>query len=117
MVNNCSNCGFCCRLFLINLTEEEYKSGKFKTQLEEFGLIENFQSAASCGANILKKKKNGSCVYLKDNSCSIYRIRPKVCREFFCTSKLKKFRKMNKLIEKKQSDLRVSNTTCIEVLA
>jgi len=100
MLNDCSQCGLCCRLFLINLSKEEYKSGKYKTQLEEFGLIDNFKSASTCGANILKQKEDGSCVYLKDNKCSIHKIRPQACRDFFCTSKSsKKFEKMIKQIK------------------
>lgn len=105
MINDCSQCGLCCRLFLINLTEEEYKSKKFKTQLGEFGLIEDFKKASSCGANILKQKEDGSCTHLKDNKCSIHKIRPQACRDFFCTSKLKKFKGMIELIKEKQSGL------------
>lgn len=98
MINKCSQCGLCCRLFLVNLAEEEYLSGKYRTQLEEFGLINDFDKAAACGANILKQKKDGDCIYLRENKCSIHKIRPQICREFFCTSKLKKFRKMIKQI-------------------
>jgi len=89
----------------VNLTEEEYQSGKYKTQFEEFGLIDNFYTAVTCGANIIKQKEDGSCIYLKGNKCSIYKIRPQVCREFLCTSKLKKFRKMIEQIEKKRASL------------
>jgi len=89
----------------VNLTEEEYQSGKYKTQFEEFGLIDDFHQAAACGANILKQKEDGNCLYLQGNKCSIHRIRPQVCREFFCTSKLKKFKKMVKQIEKKRANL------------
>jgi Fe-S-cluster containining protein len=78
----------------VNLSEEEYKSGKYKTQFEEFGLIDNFTRASACGANTLKQKENGSCIYLEENKCSIHKIRPQVCRDFFCGSKLKKFKKM-----------------------
>ncbi|PIP74661.1 MAG: hypothetical protein CO135_01310 [Candidatus Levybacteria bacterium CG_4_9_14_3_um_filter_35_16] len=102
MKNDCTRCGICCRLFVINLTEKEYKSGKYKTQFEEFGLIDNFRKANSCAANTLKQKENGSCVYLKDNKCTIYKIRPQACREFFCTSKEKRFKKMIRQIKKKQ---------------
>jgi len=90
----------------VNLTEAEYQSGKYKTQLEKFGLIDNFHQAAACGANILKQKKDDHCLYLKGNKCSIHKIRPQVCREFFCTSKLKKFRKMIEQIEKKRASLK-----------
>lgn len=106
MTNRCSQCGLCCRLFLVDLTKEEYQSGKYKTQLEEFGLIDNFHKAVECGANILKQKRDGSCVYLKKNKCFIYKVRPQICREFFCTSKLKKFRKTTEKIEKKRASLR-----------
>jgi len=102
MIDKCSQCGLCCRLFLINLSKEEYQSGKYKTQFEELGLIDNFCRASACGANTLKQKKDGSCIYTKANKCSIHKIRPQVCREFFCTSKLKKFRKMIDQIEEKR---------------
>lgn len=103
MINKCSSCGTCCSLFLINLSEEEYKSGKYKTQLKEFGLINDFYQATACGANIIQQKKDGSCIYLNANKCSIHKTRPQVCREFFCTSKLKKFRKMVEMIEKEKA--------------
>ena len=90
----CSACGVCCKLFLINLTEEEYKSGKYRTQFESFGLINDFTEAEMCGANIIEQKEDGSCFYLKDGKCSIHDTRPKACREFFCTSKNKKFKAM-----------------------
>ena len=94
MVNKCFECGTCCKLFLITLTEEEYKSGKYKTQFEKFGLIKNFKKAEGCGANMIKQKKDGSCIYLKSSKCSIHQIRPKSCRELFCASKNKRFKDM-----------------------
>lgn len=102
MINKCLECGVCCRLFLINLSEEEYKSGKFKTQLEEFDLINDFKKASMCGVKILKQKKDGCCIYLKAKKCSIHKLRPKVCREFFCASKSKKFKSMIQQVEKKK---------------
>ena len=106
MIDKCSLCGICCRLFLINLSEEEYQSGKYKTQFEELGLIDDFHKASACGANTLKQKENGNCIYLLGNRCSIHKIRPQVCREFFCTSKLKKYKKMIEQIEKKRAVLK-----------
>jgi Fe-S-cluster containining protein len=99
MTDTCSQCGLCCRMFLINLTEEEYRSGTYKTHLQKFGFIADFRKATGCGANILKHKEDGECIYLKENKCSVYNIRPSACREFFCTSKQKKFRTMIKQID------------------
>lgn len=99
MKDKCSQCALCCSLFLVNLTEEEYRSGKFKTQFEEFDITDDFHKAAAYGANILKQNKDGNCIYLKGIICSVHKTRPQACREFFCSSKLKKFRKMIKQIK------------------
>lgn len=96
----CNQCGQCCKLFLINLSKEEYKSGKYKTQLAEFGTNDNFKEASACGANILAQNKDGSCIYLQDNKCAIHLTRPQVCRNFFCNSKATKFKTMITQINK-----------------
>lgn len=106
MTKKCSQCGICCRLFLINLSEKEYRSGKYKTQFVEFGLVPDFSKAITCGANLLKQRKNGSCIYLKNNLCSIHEIRPQVCRNFFCASGLKKHKNMIKAIDEKRVSLK-----------
>ena len=103
-MDDCKLSGVCCRIFYINLDEEEYKSKKFKTQFEELGFIENFSDAQEYGANILSKNDDGSCIYLKDNICSIHNSRPKVCREFFCTSTDPKFKDMVSQVNKKKTE-------------
>jgi len=100
MEEECDQCGVCCKLFMINLTEEEYKSGKYKTQFESFGIINDFQEAEMCGANIIQQKEDESCIYLKDKNCSIHNIRPQSCRNFFCNSKDPQFQSMIKKIKK-----------------
>jgi len=98
MASSCSQCGLCCRLFLINLSKEEYQSRTYKTQFDEFGHINNFKKASFLGANLLKQKEDGGCIYLEKNRCSIHQKRPQVCRVFFCNSKLDKFKSMIKKI-------------------
>jgi Fe-S-cluster containining protein len=94
VTNSCSQCGACCKLFLINLSEKEYRSGKYKTQFGKSVTFKDFKKAASCGAATLKQKPDGSCIYLKNNHCSIHKTRPEVCRGFFCSSKLSKYQTM-----------------------
>jgi Fe-S-cluster containining protein len=89
---------------LINLAEKEYLSKKYKTQFGKLGKIKDFKKAAQCGAATLKQKKDGSCIYLKNNRCSIHSIRPKVCRSFFCSSKLKKHQPMIAQLQKAQGE-------------
>ena len=82
----CSQCGVCCKLFVINLNKEEYNSKKYKTVFEEFGHFP-WKEAEMIGANLLVQKEDGkTCVYLEDNKCSIHKKRPIVCRNFYCTS-------------------------------
>tara|TARA_Y100000310_G_scaffold317192_1_gene369778 strand:- start:121 stop:423 length:303 start_codon:yes stop_codon:yes gene_type:complete len=95
----CDQCGKCCKLFLINLTEKEYKSKQYKTQFEEFGLTKDFKEAEMTGANIITQKADGSCIYQENNRCTIHENRPEACRAFFCKSKNKKFQGMIKIIE------------------
>jgi Fe-S-cluster containining protein len=99
MINKCQRCGTCCRLFFINLSEEEYQSGQYETYFKKIGNIENYSEAKKCGANILAKNKDGSCIYLKNKKCSIYSYWPRVCRNFFCSSKNKKWDKMIMMVK------------------
>ena len=88
----CDQCGTCCKIFLINLNEEEYRSGNFKTQFSEF--VSDFELASFSGANTLAQKEDGSCIYLKDQLCSIHMTRPLVCRDFFCDTTEERFQGM-----------------------
>lgn len=97
MIKKCDQCGECCKLFFINLNEEEYKSGKFKTVFGD-RLTLKFSEIRNCGANFLAKREDGSCIYLKDNNCSIHKNRPQVCRKFFCKLSNKKYEKMREII-------------------
>ncbi len=93
----CSQCGVCCKLFYINLSKEEYSSGKYKTQFDEFEFVDDFEEAELCAANIITQKEDGSCTYLKKGKCSIHGTRPRACRNFFCADP--NFETMNKKIK------------------
>lgn len=98
--NKCDQCGTCCKIFYINLNEIEYNSKQYKTVFSDEVVFDDFTEAGECGANFLDKNDDGSCIYLKDNSCSIHAKRPQVCRAFFCDSKDKEFDEMHRLIAK-----------------
>lgn len=105
MTNSCTSCGICCKLFLINLSQKEYESREYKTMFQDDGFIENFKQAQNCGANLLAKKTNGDCIYLSNKRCSIHDTRPRVCRQFFCTSRNKKFVGMQKIVDKEKGSV------------
>jgi putative endonuclease len=114
MEDKCFECGECCKLFLIDLTEDEYKSRDFKTQFDKFDFIEDFNLAKECGANIIEQDSAGSCIYLENGKCSIHQKRPESCKEFFCTSKDKKFKDMIKEINKVKKAWHVYLLECMD---
>ena len=67
----CKLCGFCCKLYYIQLKEDEL-NGKYRIVYDK-----------NLGFT-LAKKMDGSCVYLKDKKCTIYHDRPKSCRNYIC---------------------------------
>jgi Fe-S-cluster containining protein len=93
-MSKCNQCGVCCKLFLINLNEDEYFSRKYVTEHIYHPEITNFSEVEDYGLNFIKQNIDGSCFYLKDNNCSIHEVRPAVCREFFCTTTEPKFQQM-----------------------
>ena len=98
-MTNCSKCGVCCKLFLINLSEEEYRSRKYKTMFRQFESENDFKQAEEDCTNILDKNEEDSCIYLKNNLCSIHESRPKSCIAFFCKSNSEQFKEMIKIIK------------------
>jgi Fe-S-cluster containining protein len=70
----CNNCGVCCRIQPpeVDLNEQKaieakgYK--KFLTEQDEAGL------------RWVKRNKDGSCIFLENNKCKIYPVRPTICK-------------------------------------
>jgi len=76
MIRSCSQCGICCRMFFINLNQKEWESGAYETLAKSPEVDDQFHSVQEYGGNILRQKKDGSCIYLKNNACSIHTRRP-----------------------------------------
>lgn len=80
----CERCALCCgdtedkiRSILLLKTEADRISKKTLTGLDKFAeKIEGFEPYIYQ----MRKTEDGKCVFLRDNSCSIYQIRPLICR-------------------------------------
>ncbi len=103
--HTCDRCGICCKHFLINLDEHEYRSGKYQLIFGDIDLIDDFELASECGANLLAKNEEGGCIYLQNNRCSIHADRPKVCRDFFCKSDDQRYHKMIESIQRSKAKI------------
>lgn len=67
---SCSLCGNCCRFRYTPITQVD------KDLLEAAGYTGYTEDGKSL------KRENGRCMFLKDDSCTAYDSRPKVCRDF-----------------------------------
>jgi Fe-S-cluster containining protein len=80
----CSRCALCCgdtknrkRSILLLQIESGCISQKTSKTLDEFAeKVEGFEPYVYR----MKKNSDGKCVFLKNNLCSIYGIRPLICR-------------------------------------
>lgn len=67
---NCAGCRKCCLGDTITLLPGD-DPGRYKTKLVD-------------GERVLRKKKDGNCVYLGSRGCTIYGSQPRMCRAFDC---------------------------------
>ena len=80
----CERCALCCgdarnrvRSILLLKIETDYISRKTSKSPDEFAeKVEGFEPYTYR----MKKTNDGKCLFLKDNSCSIYETRPLICR-------------------------------------
>jgi Fe-S-cluster containining protein len=80
----CTQCGKCCTGFpgFTWVSEEESRAiaGFLEITVEEF--IATFTRRVLGKLALKEVDPSWSCVFLKDNRCSIYPVRPKQCRTF-----------------------------------
>jgi len=84
----CFRCGNCCRLWVFLTGEEADRiTGHIKLARNEF-TIEYWDRSVSSEECLVIRQQDGACFFLKDSDdrrekyCSIYELRPGVCREF-----------------------------------
>lgn len=84
---SCNNCIDCCGALSVVSNEEfkkinkQLKSPRWKSQLE--GAKNRYRKRAA-----IKEYTDLRCPFQNNNRCTIYEIRPKVCREFHCSPEL-----------------------------
>lgn len=87
---NCNNCTDCCGMLSI-ISEQEFK--KIKKQLKTPQWRSQYQGAKSRFIERNKKKDvvDLRCPFQHSGRCTIYTLRPTVCREFHCSPSLNKW--------------------------
>ena len=78
---DCTQCANCCRVSEVGITDRDIdKLAKFIGVTREEFLRDSTQSDEA-GDLILRKTEAG-CVFLKDNLCTVYEARPQNCANF-----------------------------------
>ena len=78
-------CGECCIKYFVMLSKKDI--ARIKRKYEEEFFVEKDIFLPKSSPYVLKKKENSWCVFLKKDKrrnfiCTIYNIRPAVCREY-----------------------------------
>lgn len=78
---DCTKCANCCRVTETGIDERDVQRlAKFLgASPDEF--LRDYSAKAEDGELILKRDENG-CVFLKDNLCTVYEARPQNCANF-----------------------------------
>jgi len=86
MKKTCLKCGFCCWKYeVIPLSDDEVKSGKFKTRINPNFLKELAVSVKNMYILVLGRKKRVCCYFVADKKlCLIHDGKPNACKIFFC---------------------------------
>jgi Fe-S-cluster containining protein len=80
----CIKCGICCgdtkeKIRHVLLLDLEVKEVSEKTSLEVTDFSFKIEEKKPYSFE-MKKNENGKCLFLRDNSCTIYDFRPLICR-------------------------------------
>ncbi len=79
----CTGCGECCRLpgGKVEITPEEARTIAHYLRLEYSDFTSRFCSGTETGYHLLDNWQ-GHCIFLQENGCRIYPVRPLQCRTF-----------------------------------
>ena len=88
---SCNGCTACCR-------------NQWVLLFPEYGdRVENYDTIEVNGHHFLNQLDNGDCVYLGENGCTIYDVRPAICRDFDCRKDFLSLTRDQRRVQNRQS--------------
>ncbi len=80
---SCKRCGNCCRVpGFVHISKTEGKRIAEFLKLDFLDFKKKYTEWILFVGRVLKGNEDSSCIFLKDNSCMIYPVRPEQCRTF-----------------------------------
>jgi len=85
----CKKCGTCCRWGgYVHLTNDDIKNISSFLDIEENEFVDKYTVLTANRQGLSLSEKNDNCVFLNENKCEIYPVRPQQCIDFPKTWKL-----------------------------
>lgn len=79
----CQQCGNCCRApGFVHLSKTEAKQIADFLKLSCFDFKKKYTEWVLFAGRVLKGTGEASCIFLENNKCAIYPVRPEQCRTF-----------------------------------
>lgn len=101
---NCGSCSACCRRELVALVDgdnlADYPDARQLASLDaSIGLKQVLPTATGW---VIPHGNDGACIYLKEDKCSIYEKRPKMCRVFSCVKWVQRIKETTTRAERRR---------------
>lgn len=79
----CVKCGACCKWEgVVVLTPEDIKRIAEHLSVNESEFLEEYTKKHGKDTVLINKPESSSCIFLKDNECSVWDVKPKQCADF-----------------------------------
>src|SRR5579863_4003906 len=79
--NDCSQCGNCCRVATVRITERDVERLLRHLGMGRSEFLATYTVESEDEGRILRRKEEG-CVFLEGNLCRVYEARPDTCQRF-----------------------------------
>lgn len=80
----CTECGRCCSGFpgAVWISEEETAAIANYLNITKTQFLQQYTRRIDGKLSLIERENNYECIFLKENRCSIYPVRPKQCKTF-----------------------------------
>ena len=79
---DCTQCANCCRVATAVVTERDIDRLARHFRLPPARIAAEYVVANEEEGHILRRREDGSCVFLSGNECTVYEARPDVCQRY-----------------------------------
>ena len=79
---DCTQCANCCRVATAKVTERDVDRLARHFRVPASRIMADYVVEGEEEGHILRRREDGSCVFLSGNECTVYEARPDVCQRY-----------------------------------